>query len=62
MKWLQSTFATRFNRLRNERGPVFQGRYKSILIGEERPLLGLVDYIHLNPARAGIRPLETLRD
>lgn len=62
MKWLQSTFATRFNRLRNERGPVFQGRYKSILIGEERPLLGLVDYIHLNPVRAGIRPLETLRD
>ena len=42
MKWLQSTFATRFNRLRNERGHVFQGRYKAILIGEDRPLLGLV--------------------
>ena len=26
MKWLQSTFATRFNRLRKERGHVFQGR------------------------------------
>jgi REP element-mobilizing transposase RayT len=25
MKWLQSTFATRFNRLYNERGHVFQG-------------------------------------
>ena len=35
MKWLQSTFATRFNRLRKERGHVFQGRYKSILIGDE---------------------------
>ncbi len=62
MKWLQSTFATRFNRLRKERGHVFQGRYKSILIGEDRPLLGLIDYIHLNPVRAGICTLEELRD
>jgi len=62
MKWLQSTFATRFNRLRNERGHVFQGRYKAILIGEDRPLLGLVDYVHLNPVRAGIRPLSELKD
>ena len=62
MKWLQSTFATRFNRLRNERGHVFQGRYKSILIGEDRPLVGLVDYIHLNPVRAGICTLEELKN
>ncbi len=61
MKWLQSTFATRFNRLRKERGHVFQGRYKSILIGEDRPLLGLVDYIHLNPVRAGICTLAELK-
>jgi len=60
MKWLQSTFATRFNRLRKERGHVFQGRYKSILIGSDRPLLGLVDYIHLNPVRAGICGLSDL--
>lgn len=61
MKWLQSTFATRFNRLRQERGHVFQGRYKSILIGSDRPLLGLVDYVHLNPVRAGICPLSELK-
>ena len=61
MKWLQATFATRFNRLRNERGHVFQGRYKSILIGEGRSLLGLVDYIHLNPVRAGICDVQTLQ-
>ncbi|MBC2601606.1 transposase [Puniceicoccus vermicola] len=54
MKWLQSTFATRFNRFRGERGHVFQGRYKSILVEEDRPLLGLIDYIHLNPVRAGL--------
>ena len=62
MKWLQSTFATRFNRLHNERGHVFQGRYKSIIIGEGRSLLGLVDYIHLNPVRAGICNIADLKD
>ena len=30
MKWLQSTFANRFNRFRNSNGHVFQGRYKAI--------------------------------
>lgn len=62
MKWLQSTFATRFNRLRKESGHVFQGRYKSILIGEDRSLLGLVDYIHLNPVRAGICDVDSLKN
>jgi REP element-mobilizing transposase RayT len=61
MRCLQSIFATRFNRLRNERGHVFQGRYKSILIGEDRSLLGLVDYIHLNPVRAGICDVKSLK-
>lgn len=61
MKWLQSTFATRFNRFRNERGHVFQGRYKSILINEDRPLLGLINYIHLNPVRAKICSIDELK-
>jgi len=33
-------------------GPVFQGRYKSILIEDESYLLTLSSYIHLNPLRA----------
>jgi hypothetical protein len=61
MKWLQSTFATRFNRFHHERGHVFQGRYKSLLITEDRPLLGLIDYIHLNPVRAGLCAIENLK-
>jgi len=61
MKWLQSTFATRFNRFRNERGHVFQGRYKSILISEDRPLLGLIDYVHLNPVRAKLCTIDALK-
>jgi REP element-mobilizing transposase RayT len=62
MQWLQATFANRFNRFHGERGHVFQSRYKSILIEEGRPLLGLVNYIHLNPVRAGIHGVEDLKD
>ena len=53
MRWLQSTFANRFNRYRKENGHVFQGRYKALLIDGEA--LGAVcHYIHLNPIRAGL--------
>ena len=61
MQWLQGTFANRFNRFRGESGHVFQGRYKAILVEPDRPLLGLVNYIHLNPVRAGICRVEDLR-
>lgn len=61
MKWLQGTFATRFNRFHGERGHVFQGRYKSLVVEPDRSLLGLIDYIHLNPVRAGICQLEDLK-
>lgn len=54
MHWLQSTFATRFNRLRQERGHLFQGRYQALLIEDDAALARVVDYIHLNPVRAGI--------
>jgi len=60
MKWLQSTFATRFNQYTGKRGQVFQGRYKSILLTEDQPLGGLVDYIHLNPVRARMRQVDDL--
>jgi len=53
MKWLQSTFANRFNRFRKVNGHVFQGRYKAILLDGEA--VGAVcHYIHLNPVRAGL--------
>ena len=52
MKWLQTTFAARFNRYRTENGHLFQGRYKSLYV-EAGPGLGaLCHYIHLNPVRA----------
>ncbi len=58
MQWLQGTFATRFNRLRSERGHLFQGRYQAILVEPGPALARVADYIHLNPVRAGIVPLE----
>jgi putative transposase len=46
MRWLQGIFRIRFN----------------VVIEEARPLLELVNYIHLNPRRAGIVTVARLRD
>ena len=54
MHWLQGTFCNRFNRYRRQNGHVFQGRYKAILLEDKAALARVVDYIHLNPVRAGI--------
>jgi REP element-mobilizing transposase RayT len=49
MKWLQSTFANRFNRFRKANGHVFQGRYKALLLDGDA--VGPVcHYIHLKKA------------
>jgi REP element-mobilizing transposase RayT len=58
MHWLQSTYATRFNRFRGESGHLFQGRYQSLLIEDSASLVRVVDYIHLNPVRAQIVTAE----
>jgi REP element-mobilizing transposase RayT len=58
MHWLQSTFATRFNRFRSERGHLFQGRYQALLVEDVWALSRVVDYIHLNPVRAQLVPVE----
>lgn len=62
MRWLQGTFSTRFNRLRNERGHLFQGRYKSLVVDPDGGLGPLCHYIHLNPVRAKLRPVSALPD
>jgi putative transposase len=56
MHWLQSSLATRFNRLRRESGHLFQGRYQALLIENVAALTRVVNYIHLNPVRAKIVP------
>ncbi len=60
MRWFQGTFALRFNRLRQERGHIFQGRYKSLLAQPGEGLGPLCHYIHLNPVRANICTVNAL--
>lgn len=62
MQWLQATFANRFNRLRGERGHLFQGRYKALLVEAGAPLGQVCHYLHLNPVRAGVVSVERLRE
>jgi putative transposase len=62
MHWLQSTMATRFNRMRSENGHLFQGRYKALLIEDNPALARVVDYIHLNPVRAKLVEPDQLID
>lgn len=54
MRWLNSAYSIRFNRLHRRRGHVLQGRYKSVLVDEQSHWFRLSAYIHLNPVRAGI--------
>jgi putative transposase len=51
---LHSTYAEYFNRRHGRVGHVFQGRYKAFLVQEDRYLLALLRYIHLNPVQARI--------
>jgi len=54
MKWFLSTYTLRYNARYRQRGHVFQGRYKTVMIEpEERGFIERVStYIHLNPLRA----------
>lgn len=56
MKWLQITVARRFNIRHGKWGHLFGDRYKAILVegGQTYYYQTLLDYIHLNPARAGL--------
>ena len=58
MKLLLGTFSQGWNRRRGRHGHVFQGRYKSIPVNasDSDPYYFKIvaDYIHLNPARAGL--------
>jgi REP element-mobilizing transposase RayT len=63
MRWFQGTYTARFNARHRLAGHLFAGRYKAILVEREEPAYGRVvsDYIHLNPARAGIVNAENPR-
>ncbi len=52
MKYLQGTWANRFNRYRGETGRPFQGRFKSWHVQPGHALAQVAHYLHLNPVRA----------
>jgi putative transposase len=52
VQWINVSYAAYFNRRRDRRGHLFQGRFKSILIDADEYLKHLSRYIHLNPLRA----------
>jgi putative transposase len=56
MKWFQSTYTRRFNTRNKLAGHLFQGRYRSLLIDHDDGdhIQFVSNYIHLNPARAGL--------
>jgi REP element-mobilizing transposase RayT len=56
MTWFQTTYTIRFNARHRMRGHLFGGRYKAVVVdsGEPQYFRTLLDYIHLNPVRAGI--------
>ena len=53
IRWLNVTYAIKFNWAHRWRGTVFQGRFKSVLIQEENKAVEVARYIHLNPVRIG---------
>jgi putative transposase len=62
MRWLQATWAARFNRFRGEHGRPFQGRYKALHVEPGHALAQVAHYIHLNPVRARVVPAEQVAE
>jgi REP element-mobilizing transposase RayT len=60
MKFLQGTWANRFNRYRGLVGRPFQGRYKALHAEPGKALAQVANYIHLNPVRARVVSAERL--
>lgn len=58
MKWFLGAYSQRFNVRHGQRGHVFQGRYKAIVIQADSGgyFETVSTYIHLNPARAKLLP------
>lgn len=54
MKWFQNFWTKRFNARHSRPGPLFGGRYKSVLVQEDGHLSTLIDHVHLNAYRAGL--------
>lgn len=53
MRYINGVYSQRYNRLRCRKGPVFCGRYKSILVNMDLYLIQVSRYIHWLPVHRG---------
>lgn len=60
MRHINGLYTQRFNKTHHKDGPLFRGRYKAVLIENDRHLLEVMRYLHRDPLRAGI--VERLAD
>jgi len=51
MKWLNLCYGMSYNRRKRKIGPVFQGRFKGVILDPEERGLSVSRYVHLNPVR-----------
>ena len=58
MQSIQTVYALYFNKKYNRIGHLFQDRFKSIPVEEEKYLLECVRYIHQNPVKAKISSID----
>jgi hypothetical protein len=54
MRHIDGVYTQRFNRKYGFDGPLFRGRYRSILVDKEGYITDVMRYIHRNPLQAGL--------
>lgn len=54
MQWFMTSHVRRYHRFHKSSGHIWQGRYKSFIVQEDKHLLTVVRYIEGNPVRAQI--------
>ena len=62
MRHINGVYTQRYNRIKCTDGPLFRGRYKAVLVGQDDYLLQLSRYIHRNPIETTIPLVEKLED
>ncbi len=63
MQGLNGGYAMYYNKRHGKHGPLFWGRFKALLCQDQNYAAQLIQYINLNPLRAGmVKSLELLKD